>query len=158
MVVKRTSYDGHETPERMIGALLRIPFQETVRRVVAAVAEAGFLDLRPAHLAVFQHLDPGGTRQTVLADRAQITKQSMGYLVEHLVASAYVERVPDPADRRASLVRLTRRGESVVQVARAALASLEQEWAGALGPARYADMKASLVVLAFLVDPPADDG
>ena len=42
-----------------------------------------------------------------LARRAQITKQSMSELVAHLERHGYVERVPDPDDRRAKLVRAT---------------------------------------------------
>ena len=41
-------------------------------------------------------------------ERAQITKQSMAELVLHLERLGYVERVPDPSDRRAKLVRAVR--------------------------------------------------
>ena len=44
---------------------------------------------------------------SVLAERAAITKQSMAELVAHLERHGYVERVPDPTDRRAKLVRST---------------------------------------------------
>ncbi|GMV86313.1 MAG: hypothetical protein AMXMBFR80_21680 [Dehalococcoidia bacterium] len=128
----------------MIGALLRIPFQETVRHVHAALVNAGFNDLRPAHLTVFQHLDPAGTRQVDLAERAQITRQSMGYLVEYLVRHGYAELAPDPRDRRASLVRLTARGEAVDTTARQALADLESRWAAILGAGPFAAFRAAL--------------
>ena len=74
----------HERRRRMIGALLRIPFQAINARLEAELAAAGFADLRPAHFSVFQHLPADGARVTDLAERAQITKQSMGYLVDHL--------------------------------------------------------------------------
>jgi DNA-binding MarR family transcriptional regulator len=45
-----------------------------------------------------------GTTVSVLAERAQITKQSMAGLVRHLEQHGYVERRPDPRDRRAKLV------------------------------------------------------
>ena len=134
-------------PPRMIGALLRIPFQETVRRIHEDLVRAGFGDLRPAHFVVFQLIDPGGARQTELAERAQITKQSMGYLVDYLAGAGYVERVPDPRDGRASLVRLTALGDAVERAARASLERLEGEWAALLGPARYAALKRALTEL-----------
>ncbi len=120
---------------------------ETVRCVHAALLKAGFADLRPAHLAVFQHLEPGGTRQTALAERAQITNQSMGYLVDYLVRAGYVSRDRDPGDGRASLVRLTKRGEAVEQTARVALGRLEKEWESRLGAPRYTQFKIALAEL-----------
>src|SRR5580698_68629 len=64
----------HEHPN--LGILLRIPFQEVVRRVSAGLAEAGFADLRPAHTAVFQHIDVDGSRVTDLAERARRSPSS----------------------------------------------------------------------------------
>lgn len=116
-----------------LGILLRVPYQEVVRRVAAGMSDAGFDDLRPAHTVVFQHIDADGSRLTTLAERAQITKQSMGYLVDHLEQRGYVDRRPDPSDRRAALICLTERGWGVIRSSLAIIAGLEQEWADALG-------------------------
>jgi MarR family len=89
------SLPGSSRDERPnIGILLREPFHEVVRRVSAGLAAAGFDDVRPAHTAVFPHIEPVGLRLTDLAERAQMTKQSMGYLVDHLEQRGYLERAP----------------------------------------------------------------
>jgi hypothetical protein len=44
------------------------------------MAEAGFPDIRPAHSNLFRNMTEGGSRVSELAERAQMTKQSMGYL------------------------------------------------------------------------------
>lgn len=129
------------------GILLRIPFQEVVRRVSAGLAEAGFDDLRPAHTAVFQHIEAYGSRLTDLAERAQITKQSMGYLVDDLERLGYVERKPDPSDRRAALICLTDRGWAQIHAALATIATLEQEWTRALGKHRMQQLRQLLTEL-----------
>jgi DNA-binding MarR family transcriptional regulator len=121
----------------MIGALLRIPREATLRRVVDGLAAAGFGDVRPAHFTVFQHMPPEGIRLTALAEAALMTKQSMGYLVDDLEALGYVERVPDPADRRAKLVRLTSRGRAVDDTVRAVIRHIEADWARRLGEQEY---------------------
>lgn len=54
----------------------------------------------------------------------------------HLDACGYVERVPDPRDGRAKLVRATERGRGSYSVARAAFAEVEQRWAERLGTDR----------------------
>jgi DNA-binding MarR family transcriptional regulator len=130
---------GHERPN--LGILLRDPFQEVVRRVSVGLAEAGFDDLRPAHTAVFQHIEAGGSRLTDLAERAQITKQSMGYLIDYLEQHGYLERRPDPTDRRAALISLTDRGWEQVRAALRIIARVEEEWATGLGEPRMQQLR-----------------
>jgi DNA-binding MarR family transcriptional regulator len=130
---------GDERPN--LGILLRDPFREVVRRVSVGLADAGFDDLRPAHTVVFQHIEAGGSRLTDLAERAQITKQSMGYLVDYLEQRGYLERRPDPTDRRAALISLTGRGWEQVRAALAIIAKLEEEWASGLGRPRMQQLR-----------------
>lgn len=122
---------------RMIGALLRIPREAALRQVLMGLAAAGFGDVRPATFTVFQHMPPEGIRLTALADAALMTKQSMGYLVDDLESLGYVERVPDPADRRAKLIRLTARGQQVDQAVREVIRQIESEWAARMGESDY---------------------
>jgi DNA-binding MarR family transcriptional regulator len=124
-----------------VGILLRGPFQEIVQRIAEGLAEAGFDDIRPAHTAVFQHIEADGSRLSDLAERAQITKQSMGYLVDYLEARGYVERRADPSDRRASLIFLTERGWAEVREALRIIAGIEQEWARRLGRRRMEQLR-----------------
>jgi len=137
---------------RMIGALLRIPFQETVSRVYQRVIEAGYTDLRPTHFVLFQQLRPEGLRVTELANLAQMTKQSMGALVDYVEERGYIERVADPHDGRAWLVRLTPRGREVERIARAAIGELETEWAQYLGTERFAALQSTLQDLVAFVE------
>ena len=65
-----------------------------------------------------------------------MTKQAMAELVAHLEGHGYVERVPDPGDRRAKLVRTTDRGREVFAVVREFTAELEARLAARLGQAQ----------------------
>jgi DNA-binding MarR family transcriptional regulator len=141
---------GDERPN--LGILLRDPYQEVVRRVSAGLADAGFDDIRPAHTVVFQHIEAGGSRLTDLAERAQITKQSMGYLVDHLEQRGYLERRPDPSDRRAALISLTDRGWEQVRAALRIIAAIEEEWTGKLGRLRMHQLRELLDDLGHSVD------
>jgi DNA-binding MarR family transcriptional regulator len=109
-----------------------------VARRIAEAFAVRFPDLRLAHLGVFQHVDhpPGGSRLTVLADRSGITKQALIEIVDYLEEHGYVERIPDPADRRAKLIRMTALGWSVHEAAFSVVEELQREWAETLGPAK----------------------
>lgn len=134
-----------------LGILLRNPGQEVVRHVIAGLAQAGFDDIRPAHTAVFQHIEAGGSRLTELAERAQMTKQSMGYLVDYLEQRGYLERRRDPSDRRAALICLTDRGWAQVRAALETIAELEEQWARALGKQRMRQLRELLTELGELI-------
>lgn len=140
--MKNESLDENVTDvERTLGALLRKPYQILVARVYRGLAERGFADVRPAHSAVFRHVTPDGLRITELAERAQMTKQSMGYLVDYLHRHGYVLMRLDPSDGRAKLVCLTDRGLAVQQAALEMSRQLERELAGALGEAEFRHLR-----------------
>lgn len=81
-----------------------------------------------------------------------MTKQSMGYLIDHLERRGYVERVPDPADQRARIIRRTARGWAVEPVARASIRRLEDEWAEQIGAERMREFRSVLADLATLLE------
>ena len=119
----------------MLGALLRLAHQELVNQVALGLAEAGCGDVSPAQYAVCQQLGaaPEGKRLTDLAAYAGLSKPSMSALVEGLVRSGYVERVPDPLDGRAQLIRFTARGWAFSDVAVREVQRVEQAWAARVG-------------------------
>lgn len=136
-----TPYHGSKGRRPNLGVLLREPLRLGNARVSERIAERGHPEVRPPHGNVFQFLDDDGTRVSVLAERAQITKQSMAELVVHLERHGYVERVPDPSDRRAKLVRATARGNELYAIAREVVAELEREWTQILGKTKMRQLR-----------------
>jgi DNA-binding MarR family transcriptional regulator len=145
-----------EDDRRMIGALLRMPREAALRQVVAGLAAglaaADFGAVRPAHFTGFQHIPREGIRLTALADAALMTKQSMGYLVNDLEALGYVERVPDPTDRRAKVVRLTACRRAVEETVRKVIRQIEADWAARLGQKAYQHLTRLLRALIALLE------
>jgi DNA-binding MarR family transcriptional regulator len=131
---------ARRSPENL-GILLREPFRIGSELLHERLAERGHPDIRPPHGNVFQFLDDAGTRVSVLAQRAQITKQSMAELVAHLEQHGYVERIPDPGDRRAKLVRATARGNQVYAEAREIVAEIELQWTRRLGKQKMRQLR-----------------
>jgi DNA-binding MarR family transcriptional regulator len=136
-----------------LGLLLFSAYRTLENRVVRALAEAGYSDVTAAQARVFQRIAPGGTRQTDLAEQTQLAKQTVGFLVDQLERSGYVERTPDPADARARLVRVSAKGAGVAARAAAVTAAVESEWTAHLGPQRMAQLRRALCQVRELCDP-----
>jgi len=127
-----------------LGILLREPFRIGNDELHRRIAESGHPHVRPPHGYVFQFLDAEGTRVSDLAQRAQMTKQSMAELVSHLEQHGYVERIADPRDRRAKLVRPTERGRQVYAIAREIIADIERRWTASLGELKIEQLRTLL--------------
>jgi MarR family transcriptional regulator, temperature-dependent positive regulator of motility len=110
--------------------------------------QRGYADVRLSHSAVFGYIDRAGTRVVELADRAGMTKQSMGELVDDLVAKGYLERQPDPLDRRAKLIVLTSQGRRHIRAAQAEITAIEARYGAQLGRQRLESLRTALALLA----------
>ncbi|KGN41672.1 MarR family winged helix-turn-helix transcriptional regulator [Knoellia aerolata] len=133
--------------------LMFIASRAAADRIFRTLQDAGFTDVTIAQSRLAMGLDPGGTRLSVLADRAQIAKQTATAIVDKLERAGYVERVPDPTDGRARLVRMTARAEAIIPLARAEEARIEAEWEAHLGPKRMAQLRDALTSLREITDP-----
>jgi DNA-binding MarR family transcriptional regulator len=133
--------------------LLFVPYRAMESRVFAGLAAAGFEDLTPAQARVLARIAPTGNRLTDLAAQAGITKQSAGFLVDQLEHGGYVERIPDPADGRARLVRIAEQGARSVEASRGIVAEVEAEWTAHLGARRMAQLRRILTDLREISDP-----
>jgi DNA-binding MarR family transcriptional regulator len=118
----------------LIGLLLRLLLQHWAAEVDAALDEAGFHGIRPPHANVFPFVTADGIQVSELAQRANVRKQTMAEAVAQLEEMGYVERRPDPNDRRARLVFLTERGKGVRPVSVATGRQVERDWAELTSP------------------------
>ena len=123
--------------------------------MAAELARRGFPDLRPALLAVAQHLRADGSRVTELAERSLLTKPTVVHMVDELERLGYVERRPDPADGRAKLVAPTARGLEAEAAGREAIGEMRDAWAALIGERSMARLETELRRLREALWPPA---
>lgn len=134
--------------DRSTAALLTALFERMNREIVSGVVAAGFDDVRPAHGSVMSSLvHEDGLRASELAAQASMTAQSMGELIDDLEVKGYVERRPDPADRRAKRVFLTERGRAAAAASGDAVRAQEADIGGRLGAEGYARLRQLLLDL-----------
>jgi DNA-binding MarR family transcriptional regulator len=141
--------DDSESPigPPLIGALLRTPLDTIRSRMLAALHDAGFTDIVPAHFAVFRYPPPEGRRPSDVAADAGMTRQAMGYLLGQLEQLDYLTRTDDPEDQRSKRINLTERGYAAAQTIRQAVREIEADLKTELGPAQFAELRQLLVKL-----------
>jgi len=135
-----------------LATLMFVSYRAMDERVRLAMREAGY-DVTVAQSRLAQRIAEEGTRLTELADRAQVTKQTASLLVAALEREGLVERVPDPADGRARLIRLSARGQEAAERAKEVVVGVEREWTEHLGPELSDRLREGLVRLREVTDP-----
>ncbi|SDW31624.1 DNA-binding transcriptional regulator, MarR family [Amycolatopsis xylanica] len=114
------------------------------RELFTTLAEQGFDDLKHRHGAVLAYLDPEGVRATDLSRLSGQHKQIVGTLIDELELLGYVERRPDPSDRRAKLICPTARGLAQMRAADAIMAAIQDRHARRLGHDEFKRFKRML--------------
>jgi DNA-binding MarR family transcriptional regulator len=150
LVTERNENEAWWQPDRLpIGTdnfanLLRDPALAVGDVLARELVRRGHTDVRPALLAVAAHIARDGSRVTELAARAQLTKATIVRTVDELERLGYAERVPDPVDGRAKLVRLTPEALAIVRDARGIIDEIRDGWAAAMAPGELEQLETLL--------------
>jgi DNA-binding MarR family transcriptional regulator len=135
--------------------LLDVALEAMLAEFRLELGDSEFSDIRPTHGCVFRFVKDEGMRLTDLADLASIAKQSAGEIVDDLASRGYVERIADPADRRAKLICLTDRGKQAQRHGFGLFAKVEERWMERFGPDRIAQLRETLEAIAAAEAPQA---
>lgn len=133
-----TTSRGLPTDRLAIGQILgRLLFQFRSELLDSAGADGRFQDIRFPHLQVWGNIGTEGIRLTDLARKAQLSLAACSEFVDELQGLGYLERKPEPSDRRAKLIFPTAKGRVVLDSAGEAVADLEQRWREQLPPGAF---------------------
>jgi DNA-binding MarR family transcriptional regulator len=102
-----------DTPPRSVGFLISQLGFLSSKRFMEALEPVG-LDPREFLLMRFVAASEGRSQQA-LSERLSIPASRMVALVDHLEEAGFVERRPDPEDRRVRGLYLTRKGRTVLE-------------------------------------------
>jgi DNA-binding MarR family transcriptional regulator len=138
-------------PGQPTTTLLRTAYNAMSAAIYRHVAQAADAGLRPAHGNALEMLAiEDGLRLKDIAAQAGMAPQSMGELVDDLVAKGYLRRLEDPADRRAKRIYLTDKGRKTADAGEAATHTAEEQIQAALGPDQYQQLRRNLAAIAQL--------
>jgi DNA-binding MarR family transcriptional regulator len=140
------SSDRSDGPEQSTVALLSLTHLMLSRQVSEGVARAGH-PIKASHSAVFGQMGANGLRLSDLARGANMTPQAMGELVDQLEGLGYVERRPDPTDRRAKLITLTESGRKCVAAGIDTIGDIERRITDAVGVRGHRELRRMLLTL-----------
>lgn len=104
-------------------------------------------NIRKAHTFVFPHVDFEGTRLTEIARRIGVTKQAAAQWVNELEEMGMLEKVPDPSDGRAKLVRFSKQGQGNLLVGLQLLKETEHVLTQRLGQDQMDQLRSILLKL-----------
>ena len=157
MIKQLNYYSVTDTPSRETDAgpepryLLLEPMRTIERAVHRAMLreleQAGYAEIRAPHVALLAHMTSQGRRMSEFAELMQVTRPAVTQLVSQLEESGLLERVVDPTDRRAVLVRATPRADRGFRVARALLVDIELEWERLVGADQLRNLSNTLRLL-----------
>lgn len=144
-----------KTPPQNVARALMTAARAHTATVVARLASRGYVEFPFASASLLWLLDEGGTRSTLLAQRAGVTKQAMSQLVRLMERQGYLEQIPDPRDTRAKVVKMTARGEAVKTACVEVREELNRQIARVIGKDEARRMEASLDTITQTFTTPA---
>jgi DNA-binding MarR family transcriptional regulator len=125
-------------------------FEAALRELRAGLyqlSDTRFPGLRTRHYRLLSFIPDDGIRLSRVATQSGLTKQALAQALVPLEAGGYLEVLPDPADRRARIVRRTDRGHDVVDAVLELQRGYEQQWAAQVGQDRWSAAREVLTEL-----------
>ena len=122
-----------EMRENNIGRLFQQAARSYSERALSLLHARGFSDITLFHTVLISNLDTAGDQITAIAEKAGITKQAMGQLVNELESKGYVKKTKNPEDKRAYLIQFTEHGKDALRAAYEVKIIIEDEYKALLG-------------------------
>jgi DNA-binding MarR family transcriptional regulator len=153
---KVTDLDKLEAKRAVIvGRQLYFCFNLMLDRTMTKLERRGHANIGMAQSVLLRNLDFSGTQITLIAKRAGVTKQAIIKVARSLQNRGYLKIVPDPVDRRAKLVKLTRKGYRFVNDVIEISEEVENELAAAVGRKKMDELQVTLQAILQTDLPPA---
>lgn len=135
----------------LLRLLIRTSQAET-NEVVDRLHALGHTSVSQSYISVLGNIDTEGTRLGTVSERVGTTRQAVSQLVKEIESKGYLERLPDPEDGRAVLVRHTSSGRGLLGAALEIMGEIEERYESIIGERRMQQLKRTLALLADSVD------
>ncbi|GAB2505585.1 MarR family winged helix-turn-helix transcriptional regulator [Nocardia heshunensis] len=126
------------------GILLGQAYSAFVLELHARLGERGHAVLGASYGFVLRALAENALTASQLAERLGITAQGAAKVVDEMVKQGYVERRPDPVDKRAKQLHLSDRGLDMLATVREFHAAYERDLIARVGADQVATVRTIL--------------
>jgi len=140
----------------VIPALLRASRGAYRSAIGAALARGGYDDMPRDGSYVLGGMVNHGGQAGDLVRQLGVSKQAASQLIDTLVVRGYLERHPNPEDRRRVTILPTERGRGAAAAIRSGVEAVDAELATLISPAELAGLRAGLFALCQIRDQLAD--
>lgn len=148
-----TAEELRDHRETVLLRLLIRTSQVETHELIRRLHEGGHSSVQASYISLLANVDTEGTRVVTIAMRTGNTRQAVSQLVKAIEVAGYLERTPDPGDRRAVLVRHTPAGRAILADALEAMDAIEAGYEEIIGASRMRALKKALTDIADRVDP-----
>jgi DNA-binding MarR family transcriptional regulator len=133
------------TNEPDLAILLAASYRVVAERLLAAMAAAGIRGMRPLYGFVIRAVAAEAPTINRLAELLGVSKQAASTLADDMRRAGFLDRRPDPRDRRCVRLTLSRRGRAVFARATRTSATMERELRARLGDADVDGLRRALM-------------
>jgi DNA-binding MarR family transcriptional regulator len=131
-------------------ALMRSARGAYAQSIRAQLHAAGITDLPRNGALILAGIDTSGGPRQDLPSELGVTKQAVSQVIDLLVNRGYLERDPDPDDRRRVRLSLTERGEDVVAAVLRGVEAVDRQLEAAVSPEKVGALRSALSALASI--------
>lgn len=135
-----------DEPDTLVRMLLRAE-KHLTNRSLEEMQAAGAAAFSESQLQVIRQLCFGNARTTEIAASLDISKQAVSQLLSPLINDGLIEQVPDEADGRAKINRLTDKGSRTFDQLLVQTMALEQKVRDRLGHEKVKELKSALAAI-----------
>jgi len=127
--------------------LLLDAFRAFENELLQILKKKGFNDITMGNFNILRHIDPEGIRLSNLASDAQLSKQAIGKMIGELEYKGYVELIPVESDGRGKLVRFSKKGTKLINIAVSVVSNMESHYQSMLGESDYEKLRDSVQLI-----------
>lgn len=130
-----------------LAILVAASYRAVADRLQRDMERAGLGDMRPAYGFVIRAVAAEEPTINRLAELLEVSKQAASRVADEMERAGFIEREPDPNDRRSLRLRLTAKGKRVRRRALATSAAIEEELRSEVGADAVAALRRGLLAL-----------
>ena len=145
---KQTMWEKYEEAKQRNVIRLLIRYAKLIMLETEKMADAsGHHNFKRQYMAFLHNIGPVGTTPTELAKMVWVTKQAMSKTLKEMERGGYIVLEPHHQDGRALTIRLSERGEELIELSRKMSEEITQEMKQIAGEEAIEQLIGTLQVL-----------